>query len=73
MKRRRRELTGRLPPTPCPFCAGGSFSTADDDRGRAAVMHSMPPCQTFMRLDAGDFLHAARMKLIGPQPGDVTA
>lgn len=63
----------RLPPMPCPFCAGGSFSATDDGAMEQSVLHSMPPCPTFLELDAVGFLHAARMKLIGPLPGDVTA
>ena len=43
----------------CPFC-GGEFAA---DAVRFAVVHSMPPCPTFVELDVDDYLEAVRKRL----------
>ena len=44
---------------PCPFCGRGI--AADVTSG--AVMHELPMCPTYRRLDAGAFLRAVAAKL----------
>ena len=43
----------------CPFC-GGTCTTVSEV---LAVLHSLPPCQTFLDLDPDAFLHAVNEKL----------
>lgn len=58
---------GRSPQTySCPFCAGEFvLPDADDlERGEAdaALVHSMPPCRTFVALEPDEFVRQAGAK-----------
>lgn len=46
---------------PCPFCGKQAGAT----KGMAAVIHAMPYCPDFDRLDALAFITAARMAVQG--------
>ena len=45
----------------CPFCLG-HFSIGDDDAGPIAVIHSVPPCQTFIELEVTDYVAKVNAK-----------
>ena len=45
----------------CPFCGGTYCVVRDvDDAGKPALMHSMPPCDTFDEMDIISFMEQAR-------------
>ena len=49
----------------CPFC-GKHATVGDPDKGVAGVIHALPPCPTFLRLEVEDYLKAVNDKLAGP-------
>jgi hypothetical protein len=46
-------------PTPCAFCPGTLYITAGVGGGRVGLIHTVPTCETFDRLEVSDFLAAA--------------
>lgn len=42
----------------CPFCQGRAAVVEP-----AGVMHTMPPCATFVKLEPLDYLHAVNVEL----------
>mgnify|MGYP001584261139 CR=1 FL=1 len=48
----------------CPFCAG-YFLVGDPYKSDAAVVHTMPTCETFRRLDPTTFLRAVNVREAG--------
>jgi hypothetical protein len=60
------EIKGEVEFT-CPFCQGKVIVS---DSGSGAVLHTLPPCQKYLDEDALMFLRNARMKVVGPMPGD---
>lgn len=56
------KTTGRVQ---CPFCLGWfEASMGPMDTGVPSVVHSLPPCGEFNRLDAGKFLEAVNKVLL---------
>jgi hypothetical protein len=53
-------------PDPCPFCGGEVAADVDS----LSLIHSMPPCETFVRLDILDFAIAMRRALGYAEPDD---
>jgi hypothetical protein len=52
---------------PCPFCAAnrrGVYSAGEDAEG-AFVLHTVPVCAEYERLDPLEFLAAARSRIEG--------
>lgn len=49
----------------CPFCDGQAVVGEE----AMAVIHSLPPCDQWIRLDALDYLHAVNEKIVegGPE------
>jgi hypothetical protein len=44
----------------CPFC-GGTYTAGISTEGDGILIHSMPPCDKFSRLEMCDFMQAARL------------
>jgi len=42
---------------PCPFCrhSGGSITCSFDE---GVLLHTLPPCETYLRLSADEFVQA---------------
>lgn len=47
----------------CPFCTQIVRVSTGENGGRAGVMHVMPSCETFDRMEPGEFVHAARVAI----------
>lgn len=57
--------TGRIS---CPFCSGWFEAGSNIIGGTAGVVHSLPQCEQFIRLDAMMFVQAARRAMGIPAP-----
>ena len=44
----------------CPFCPGKFAAGTEIADGEMGVTHTLPPCEKFVRLDALEFVIAAR-------------
>lgn len=45
----------------CPFCDG--VATAGEEDGVPTILHTLPPCPSFVELEPDEYLRAVRLRL----------